>query len=484
MTASSQPTAPTPSAAASEIDFSCRLPLLVLFISAGVWLVIAWAFELIASIKFHSPNFLADSAWLTYGRVHPVYTNSLIYGCAVQAGLGVVLWLLARLGATPLANRGLVTVGAIIWNLGVTLGVLGILAGGSTGFEHLEMPGYATFLVFLGYAFIALWGVATFHQRRQRRLAVSHWFLLTALFWFPWIYSTSSLLLQAFPVRGVAQAVIDWWFTQNLLVVWFSLVGLGALFQLLPELTARPLHSHYLAFFAYWLLILFAGWGGIPDSAPVPVWMPALSTVGTVLFLVSVLAVALNSCETMGCSLRAARGNPITPFLLVGVVAFILAALFRAGLALLDGSQTLHLTWFGPAVDRLNVYAFFIMLMFGAVYYIMPHLLGVEFPWPKLIRAHFWIAAVGILLLVVPLLVSGVVEEAKLQNASEPFVLAMRSTLPFLRVSTIGDLLLLIGHVFFVANLVGATISFYRGRAAATYAQLTADLFKTAGAKP
>ena len=162
----------------SEIDFSCRLPLLVFFISAAIWLVIAWAFELIASIKFHSPNFLADYAWLTYGRVHPAYTNSVLYGFCVQAGLGVALWLLARLGASPLAHPWLVTVGSILWNLGVTIGVIGILAGDSTGFKHLEMPGYASILVFIGYLLIGLYGVVTFHQRRERKIFATQWFLI------------------------------------------------------------------------------------------------------------------------------------------------------------------------------------------------------------------------------------------------------------------------------------------------------------------
>src|SRR5215831_8661636 len=81
---------PTP----SGIDFSCRVPLLVLFVSGGIWLVIGSVFGLIASIKFHSPAFLADTAWLTYGRVHAAYINSVVYGFCVQEGLGVGLWLL------------------------------------------------------------------------------------------------------------------------------------------------------------------------------------------------------------------------------------------------------------------------------------------------------------------------------------------------------------------------------------------------------
>lgn len=480
------PAAPSPATKAvpvSEIDFSCRLPLLVLFISAAKWLVIGWVFELIASIKFHAPGFLADYAWLTYGRVHPAFTNSVIYGFCLQAGLGVTLWLFAQMGAVNLAHRWLVTVGAILWNLGVTLGVIGILAGDSTGFEHLEMPGYAAILLFIGYLSIAVWGAATFHQRRERKLSASHWFLFTALFWFPWIYSTANLLLVTFPVRGVAQAVIAWWYSDNLLIVWLALVGLGSVFYFVPKLCGRNLHSHYLALFAYWLLILVAGWGGIPASAPVPAWMPVLSTISTVLFLLAVVAAGLNTCHTIGCSLRELRGKPQISFLLFGVSAFVIAGLARATGVLLDVSQGLHLTWFGPALAQLNFYGFFAMTMFGAIYVIMPRLIGIELPWPRLVSAHFWISAAGILLIVVPLALCGILEESKLAEGREPFLTVMRSTLTFLRVSTIGDLLLLVGHVLFVTNLSVLMLGFYRARATATYAELTADLFKPAGAR-
>ncbi len=280
-------------------DRSCRLPLLVLFVSAAVWLVLGSAFSLIASLKFHSPNFLADCAWLTYGRVRPACNNSLLYGFCLQAGLGVALWLFTRLGGTTLAQRWLVTVGAILWNAGVTAGVLGILAGDSTGFENLEMPRYGALVLFLGYLMVGLGGVLTFHQRRQRALFASQWFLLAALFWFPWIYSTAELLLVMFPVRGVAQAVIAWWYSGNLQVVWLGLVGVATVFYFLPKLTERELHSGYLAQFAFWTLILFGSWCGIPNSAPLPAWMPALSTVASVLTIIPIVTVALNIYGTL-----------------------------------------------------------------------------------------------------------------------------------------------------------------------------------------
>jgi cytochrome c oxidase cbb3-type subunit 1 len=474
---------PVPAVAPAEIDASCRLPLVVLFLGAAVWLVIGSAFALVASLKFHAPDLLADSAWLTYGRIRPAGLNCILYGFCLPTGLGIALWLLARLGRTTLARPALVTAGAVCWNLGVAAGVGGILAGGSTGFENLEMPPYAARLVFLGYLMIVVWAVLTFHQRRERQLFVSQWFLFAALFWFPWIYSTANLLLLTFRVRGMAQAVIAWWYSDNLLVVWLGLVGLAAVFYFVPKLTGRELHSRYLALLTFWMLILFGSWGGIPESAPVPAWMPVLSAVATGLGVIPVVAVALNVRGTLGGKCSRLMTHPSLRFVGFGVVAFIVAGLLSAAGALSEVSHITQFTWFTPAKGVLNYYGFFAMVMFGAVYYIMPQLLGLEFSSAKLVRAHFRAAAVGVLLFVVPLAAGGIVQGLKLRQVNIPFTDIARGTLPFLRASTMGDLLLALGHLMFLGNLAGLVIRFYRARAVSAWAAATAEI-KPAEARP
>jgi len=180
----------------------------------------------------------------------------MLYGFCLQAGLGVALWMLARLGRTALAAPWLVIVGALCGNLGYAVGVLGVLSGGGTGFENLEMPAYAASLVFLGYLMMAFWGVQTFHQRQERQLYASQWFLFAALFWFPWIYSTANLLLQPFGMRGMAQAVIAWWYSQNLLGVWLGLVGLAGYLLLCAQAHRPGIAQPLLALLAFWMLIL------------------------------------------------------------------------------------------------------------------------------------------------------------------------------------------------------------------------------------
>lgn len=475
----------TPSAVTlTGLDASGRVPLLLMFIAAAKWLVFGSILGLIASIKFHSPNFLADYSWLTYGRVRPAATNIMLYGFCLQAGLGIALWLFARLGRTRVAQSGLITIGVYMLNLGVLAGVLGILAGDSTGFENLEMPRYGALMIFVGYLMIGIWAAMTFHQRTQPRLYPSQWFLLAALFWFPWIYSTANLLLVVFPVRGLAQSVIDWWYSNNLIYVWFGLIGLASIFYFLPKLRNRELPSQPFALFTFWSLILFGSWAGIPRTAPVPAWIPAISTVATVFTVLTLISVRQNVIGVLeGKFSGLLTGDTPSKFLGVGVLAFLFGIVIKICGALFDPSSDIYFTWFHRARMDLQIYGFFAMTCFGSIYYLVPIVAGINLC-PKLAKAHWWLAFAGLVLVVVPLAIGGMVEAGKLRDASVPFADVIKSTLPFLRITTIGELLLLAGHGVLLANLLGLLKQLYCSRVEAAYANVTTDLFKTAEAKP
>jgi cytochrome c oxidase cbb3-type subunit I len=445
----------------AEIDASCR-PVLLLIVSAAKWLVIASLAGLIGSLKFHSPNLLADHPWLTYGRVHPAATNALVYGAAIQAGLGVLLWLVCHLGRTKLVATPLVIVGCLFWNLGVTVGVLGILAGDSTGFEWFEMPRYASALVFFGYLGIGLAGVLTFHKRSELRLSVVQWFLLAALFWFPWIYSAARLLLVIRPLRGTMQAVVASWYANNLMTIWLGFVGLGTAFHFVPKMRNRPLYSQYLGLFTFWMLALFGSWGAMPPGSPVPAWLPQLSTFGAMLTVIPILAVAVNIQQT-SCGQAPGAGGPSFWFISFGMLAYVIAGLMGSVCSIARISVVTNFTWFIPAQAQLFIYGFFVMTMFGAIYYIVPRLTQTEFPSSKLVRWHFWLAAAGVVFYVVPLALGGIKQGLAMNNPNVPFLDVVKGTLMSLRMSTTGDLLVLASSLIMWLNLVGLLARVARG---------------------
>jgi cytochrome c oxidase cbb3-type subunit I len=454
---------PAGPAAAADIDRSCRWPVLGLFFLAACWLVVASTLGLTAVLKFHNPELLAGSAWLTYGRLQPAALNALLYGFAVPAGLGVALWLTARLGRVPLQAPGLALVGALVWNAGVKLGLLGVLMGDSTGCEGLELPRYAAPILFAGYVLTGISALRTFLARREPVLYVSQWFILAALFWFPWIFSTAHLLVNFVVLRGVMTAVVAWWYADNLRVIALGFIGLAILFYLIPVLRGRPLFSQYHALLAFWLLALFGGAGGIPQSAPLPAWMTAISTVANLFTFLAVLAVAINLARTRAGSASAAHPFPL-PLLGFSAVAYVTASLLNALAALPPVAAITDFTFFTPARTQLFVYGFYAIAVFAAMYHVLPRVLGSPLPSARLVRVHAGCALLGVSISTVALAVGGWLQGRILARPDTAFLDSLRPGLMALRVATLGDLLLWVGHAALWLNLVWALIAMGRAR--------------------
>src|SRR5215471_11279655 len=237
----------------------------------------------------------------------------------------------------------------------------------------------------------------------------------------------------------------------------------------------RKLHSQYLALFTFWTLILFGSWTGVPSSAPVPAWIPTLSTVATILTTVTVLSVMVNVYRTCsGCEHQ--ENPPPGKFIAFATSAFVVSWGMNIVAALPQFAPVLQFTWFTPARAFLNGYGFFAMTLLGAIYYIVPRVTGIEWPCARSVRAHFWLAMGGVFLFVVPLAVGGIMEGIRWKNPEIPPVEVAKGSLVFLRISTVGELLILVGHLLLLVNLVRLSVRYYRTYFLPAYREATAEL--------
>jgi cytochrome c oxidase cbb3-type subunit I len=438
----------------SEIDASCRGPVLVFFAGSLVWLVIGTALALVASIKMHAPEFWADWAWLTFGRVRPAHLNAVVYGFASQAGIGVTIWLLCRLCRVPLMQGGIVLVAGVFWNVGVLLGVVAILAGRGTSIEWLEMPGSVTPLLFAAYGLIAIWAVITFRYRRERHLYVSQWYLLAALFWFPWLYSAANMALVLDPVRGTVQAAVNWWFAHNALGLWFTPIGLAAAYYFIPKVIGRPIHSYYLSVLGFWSLALFYNWNGMHHliGGPMPAWLISVSVVASVMMIIPVVTVAINHHMTMVGHFGKLRDSPTLQFIVFGAMSYTAVSLQGSSMALRSLNEVTHFTHYTIGHAHLGLYAFFTMTLFGSMYFIVPRLVGREWPSARLIRVHFWTTATGILLYFIVTSVGGVFQGRAMNNPDIPFLDTVALTKGYLLARTLSGVLISVGHLALVTH--------------------------------
>ena len=450
---------PAISAAASDaeqlerarIDASTRVPVLMFYASAMVWLLIGTLLAGFVSFQATSPDWLTDVSFLTWGRLRPVLINIMIYGWASMAAMGTATWLMARLCRTTLRHPLLIVTGIWFWNIGVLIGLIAILMGYSTGFEWLEFPPYAAVVLFVAYTLIMSWAVLMFRFRRGEQIYITQWYLLGAFLWFPWLYAAAEAMLFLSPVQGVLQNVVSWWYQNNLLFLWFGAIALGTAYYMIPKVIGRPVYSYHLATIGFWTYALFSSWTGMQRGVdgPFPAWMITASIAATILTIIPVATVGLNHHMTMQGYFPVMRYSPTLRFTVFGAMAYTVFSLVGILISLRSTARYFHFTQATVGYAQMGLYAFVTMILFGSMYYIVPRLVGREWRYATLIKLHFWSSAYGIGLMSLMLLAGGFVQGANEQNPTMPFIESASSVLPYLRGVLIAALLLTISHFIF-----------------------------------
>src|SRR6187402_3938541 len=346
-------------------------------------------------------------SFLTWCLLLHAHMKVMVYGWASMAGMGTAVWLMARLCRATLRFPLLLAAGAVFWNVGVLIGVGAILLGDSTGVQWLEFPRYVAVILFVAYTLVASWAVLMFRFRRGEQIYISQWYLLGAFLWFPWLYAAGQLMLFVVPVEGVLQASVNWWYANNLLFLWFGAIGLGTAYYMIPKVIGRPVYSYHLATIGFWTYALFSSWTGMQRliDGPFPAWMVTASIAASILTIIPVATVGLNHHMTMRNHFPLMRYSPTLRFTVFGAIAYTVFSLLGVLISLRSMARIVHFTEAGMGYTYMGLYAFFTMVIFGSMYYIVPRLVGREWRYASLIKLHFWASTYGIGLMVLLLLV-------------------------------------------------------------------------------
>jgi cytochrome c oxidase cbb3-type subunit 1 len=438
------------------IDASCRRPVLFYLGSSVFWLLIGSMLALIASFKLHLPDLMTRLPWMTFGRVRPAHLNVVGFGWGSMAAIGVAVWMMCRLSRAELRYPKVLLVAGVVWNIGIAVGMVGILLGHSTSVEWLEFPEYTAPILATSLLMAAACVFTTFFQRRERHVYVTQWYVLGAFFWMPLLYVTAVWLCLHSPAKGVVQASVNWWFAHNVLGLWVTPIGVGTAYYLIPKVIGRPVYSYYLSVIGFWSLALFYSWAGMHHliGGPIPAWMVSASIVGSMMMIIPVGAVAINHHMTMKGHFHELRYSPTLRFVVFGAVSYTAVSLQGSIESLRSFSEVAHFTHYTVGHAHLGLYGFFTMTMFGAIYYIVPRLTKRDWGSPFLIRVHFWSTAIGVTLYFCSLSVGGWFQGLALLNPDIKFIEIVANTIPYLTLRSWAGSLMTLGHVIFALLLV------------------------------
>src|SRR5437764_8921189 len=455
----------------ARIDASTRVPVLMFYASAMVWLLIGTLLAGVVSFKLHSPDWFSDVSFLTWGRLRPVQMNVMIYGWASMVAMGTAIWLMARLCRTTLRHPLVIVTGIWFWNIGILVGVTAIMMGYSTGYQWLEFPPYAAAILFVAYSLIVSWAVLMFRFRRGEQIYITQWYLLGAFLWFPWLYAAAQAMLFVVPVQGVMQAAVGWWYANNLLFLWFGAIGLGTAYYMIPKVIGRPVYSYHLATIGFWTYALFSSWTGMQRlvDGPFPAWMITASISATILTLIPVATVGLSHHMTMQGYFPLLRYSPTLRFTVFGAMSYTVFSVVGVLISLRSVASYAQFSQVSIAYSHLGLYAFFTMVIFGSMYYIVPRLVGREWRYSSLIKLHFWASAYGVGLMILMLLAGGFLQGANMENPTLTFSESTETVLPYLRGRSLSGLLLTVAHLIFAYHFLLMLLGFGRTSTVPTF---------------
>lgn len=453
-----------------DSDQSSAFPVFMFIMFACFWLVLGSAAGWVASVKLHEPDWLTQYAWLSFGRIRTLHLNAVIYGWSSNACLAVIVWVLPRLLRTRLVGAPWVMLGGSLLNAGISAGLGAIAMGWSDGMEFLEIPWQIDLLIFAGFALIVLPVLYTLMNKRVDHLYVSVWYFVASLLWITLLFLVANLPGVH---TGVQQATTNWWYGHNALGLWFTPVSVGTIYYFLPKVIGRPVRSYNLSLLGFWTLAFFYGQVGGHHliGGPVPGWLTTLSIVQSVMMVIPVIAFSINQAGTLKGQMHLARYSPTLRFMMFGGLMYVASSIEGSLEALRTVNAVTHFTHFTVAHAHLGMYAFVSMVLFGAVYFMMPRVLNWEWPHPWLISLHFWLAATGIGIYVVGLSIGGWLQGLAMLDATRPFIESVNLTMPYLKSRSVGGALMTLGHGVFVIHVLMMALRFGPRRT-------TAALFK------
>jgi cytochrome c oxidase cbb3-type subunit 1 len=239
----------------------------------------------------------------------------------------------------------------------------------------------------------------------------------------------------------------------NAVGMWFTFLALGVTYYALPKLLNRPIYSYSLGVLAFWTNLVFYPIIGAHhyEFSPLPWWIQTLAIVFSVGMLIPVFAGSANLLLTVRGRWDIVRRSYALPFLVTGIIYYLLGSLQGTFEALRTAQAYWHFTSYTVGHSHATMYGFITFLIWGGVYALLPLATGKQ-PSLLLTGVHFWFALVGVTLYVLVLSVVGTIQGINWASGN-PFIASVEAAAPFWLARALGGSMMFVAHLVFAYNV-------------------------------
>ncbi len=434
-----------------KIEISKELRQIVIwFLSAAVfWLIFGTLVGQYVGMKFVWPD-MDNTSWLSFGRLRPVHTNTVFWGWASMAMIGLGHYVVSRTSNREIFNYKRSKTAFWFMNSAVLLGNLFLMAGiNNGGGEYREYIWPIMALFAIGLVLIFLNFYKTVAQRKISEIYISNWFILASLIW-----TTVLTFIGYFPdyQEGLGETVIQGYYMHQGVGMWFMTFTLGLVYYFLPSSLNKPIYSYSLGVLAFWTQMLFYTLIGTHHFvfSPLPWWLQTVAIVFSAGMFIPVFAGSTNFFMTMRGSWNHISKSYVLPFFLVGVVFYFVGSVQGSFQAFRFTNYLWHFTDFNVAHSHMTMYGIITFLMWACIYSILPKITGNEPP-QNLVGSHFWLAFIGLFAYMISLMVGGTLKGLSWIEGN-PFIESVILMENFWVWRAVGGSLMFISHIIFGYN--------------------------------
>jgi cytochrome c oxidase cbb3-type subunit 1 len=424
--------------------------LMIWYLSASVfWLVFGTLVGQYVGMKFIWPE-MDQISWLSFGRLRPVHTNTVFWGWASVAMVGLGYFVISRTSNTRIFSYSLAKIAWFLMNLSVLLGNLLLMSGiNNGGGEYREYIWPVALLFAIGLILTFFNFYKTVAARKISEIYISNWYLLGGLMW-----TITLVVIGYLPSYqdGLGETVIQGYYMHQGVGMWFMTFTLGLVYYYLPTSLNKPIYSYSLGVLAFWTQMLFYTMIGTHHFvfSPLPWWLQTVAIVFSAGMLIPVIAGTTNFFMTMKGSRSAISKSYVLPFFLVGVVFYFVGSAQGSLQAFRLTNFLWHFTDFNVAHSHMTMYGIITFILWASIYAIMPKVTGKEPP-ALGVGIHFWLAFVGLFAYMVSLMTGGTLRGLSWIEG-EPFINSVILMQPFWVWRAVGGSLMLVSHLVFAYN--------------------------------
>jgi len=434
-----------------------------------LWGVVGMIVGLMLAFMFMFPNYTEGISWLSFGRLRPLHTNSVIFAFVGNAIFAGVYYSVQRLLKARMFSDLLSKINFWGWQLIIVSAAITLPLGYSTSKEYAELEWPIDIAIALIWVVFGANLIGTIIKRRQRHIYVAIWFYLATFVTVAVLHIINSMELPVSAFKsysayaGVQDALVQWWYGHNAVAFFLTTPFLGLMYYFIPKAANRPVYSYKLSIVHFWSLIFIYIWAGPHHLlyTALPDWAQNLGVAFSVMLIAPSWGGMINGLLTLRGAWDKVRVDPVLKFMVVAITGYGMATFEGPMLALKNVNAIAHYSDWIIAHVHVGALAWNGFLTFGMIYWLVPRMFKTKLWSLKLANFHFWIGTLGIIMYALPMYVAGFVQ-ASMWKQFRPdgnlvygnFLETVTQIMPMYWMRAIGGTMFLTGMLILVYNII------------------------------